>query len=351
LRDQVADALGVSPDDIRVIAPVVGGGFGGKSGTPPMASRQAHEAARLARAVGRPVQVVWSRGEEFFMGHHRPAAVVKIRAGLSGEGKIVSWLHQVYAAGPRDSVSVYDIPNFRATSAGNYSGPSNATSVHPIYVGAWRGPGANTNTFARESHLDILAAKAGVDPVQFRMNHLTDERLRRALETAAGKFGWKPGKHPTGRGIGIAVGTYKNDSRMVNMVELAVDKSTGHVQVKRAISVMDQGITVSPDGSQLMLEGGFMMGLGYALTEGLHFKDGDIQERDFGAYQIPRFSWAPKLETFLIDNPTTPSSGCGEPPAIAVGAVIANAIFDAVGVRLLQLPMTPERVLAALKKA
>jgi len=351
VKQQLADALGVSPESVHIIAPVVGGGFGGKSATTPTGARQAHEAARLAKAAGKPVQVVWDRGEEFFYTNFRPAAVVKIRAGLSDAGKIVSWVYQVCAAGPRDAISVYDIPNQRTTSAGNYSDSSHPPGMHPFGVGPWRGPSANTNTFARESHLDILAAKAGVDPVEFRLNHLTDPRLRRVLETASAKFGWKPAKAPSGRGVGIACGTYKNESRMVTMAEAAVDKATGHVQVKRVVCVMDQGLTVSPEGSQVQLEGGIIMGMGYTLTEEIRFKGGDILDRDFGTYQIPRFSWTPKIETFLIDNPTTPSAGCGEPPAITMGAVIANAIFDAVGVRLFQLPMTPERVRAAIQKS
>ena len=154
-----------------------------------------------------------------------------------------------------------------------------------------------------------------------------------------------------GRGIGVACGTYKNDSRMVTMVELAVDKSTGHVQVKRAVCVMDQGLTISPEGSILQLEGGLMMGLGYALTEEIRFRGGEILDRDFDTYRIPRFSWAPKIEAYMIDNPSTPAQGCGEPPVITAGAVVANAIFDAVGARLFQLPMTPERVKAAIQKA
>jgi CO/xanthine dehydrogenase Mo-binding subunit len=191
-----------------------------------------------------------------------------------------------------------------------------------------------------------------VDPVEFRMRHLTDPRLRRALEIAAGKFGWKPSKRPSGRGIAVACGTYRNESRIVNMVEADVDKRTGHVQVKRALAVIDQGLTVSPEGSRLQMEGGFIMGLGYALTEEIHFKGGDILERGFESYQIPRFSWAPpKIETVLIDNQTMQPWGCGEPPAIAIGALMANAIFDATGARLFQLPMTPERILAALRKA
>ena len=351
VKQQVAEALGVSPESVRVIAPVVGGGFGGKSATTPTGARQVHEAARLARAAGKPIQVVWDRAEEFFYTNFRPAAVVKIRAGLSGAGKIVSWVYEVLGAGNRDSISVYEIPNQRTTSAGGWQDTANPPGMHPFGVGPWRGPSANTNTFARESHLDVLAAKAGVDPVQFRLNHLTDQRLRHALETAVEQFGWKPAKAPSGRGVGMACGTYKNDSRTVTMAEVAVDKRTGHVQVKRVVCVMDQGLVVNPEGSRLQLEGGIIMGLGYTLAEEIHFRGGEILERDFNTYHIPRFSWAPKIETFLIDNPSTPPVGCGEPPAITVGALIANAIFDAVGVRLLHLPMTPERVRAAIQRA
>ena len=205
VKQQVADALGVSPDNMHVIAPALGGGFGGKSSATPLAARQAQEAARLARAAGRPVQVVWDRAEEFFYTAFRPAAVVKIRAGLSGAGKIVSWKYEVWGAGNRDSFSVYDIPNQRATFAGSWLDTSNPPGMHPFFVGPWRGPSANTNTFARESHLDILAAKAGQDPLEFRLNHLTDPRLRRALEIAAGKFGWKAAKAPSGRGVGLGL--------------------------------------------------------------------------------------------------------------------------------------------------
>jgi len=347
VKQLIAEALGVSQDNVRVITPMVGGGFGGKSLTIRTGALQAQEAARLARAAGQPVQVVWDRAEEFFYTNFRPAAVVKIRSGLSAEGKIVSWLYQVWGAGNRDAISVYDIPNQRTTSAGGWTEGANPPGMHPFGVGPWRGPSANTNTFARESHLDALAAKAGVDPVEFRMNHLTDPRLRRVLETAARQFGWKPAKAPSGRGVGVACATYKNESRMASMAEVVVDKQTGHVQVKRVVCVMDLGLAANPEGCQRQLEGGIMMGLGYTLTEEIHFKGGEIRERDFDAYPIPRFSWAPKIEVSLIDNPSTPPAGCGEPPVLTVGALIANAIFDAAGVRLFQLPMTPERVRAA----
>jgi isoquinoline 1-oxidoreductase len=351
VRQLIAEGLGVSQDSVRVITPMVGGGFGGKSLTIRTGALQALEAARLAKAAGKPVQVVWDRAEEFFYTNFRPAAVVKIRSGLSSEGKIVSWAYRVWGGGTRDATSLYDIPNQRTTSAGGWTEGSNPAGMHPFGVGPWRGPSANTNTFARESHLDILAAKAGADPVEFRMNHLTDPRLRRALETAAGKFGWKPAKAPSGRGVGIACGTYKNESRMAAMAEVAVDRKTGRVQVKRVVCVMDLGMAANPEGCQRQLEGGFIMGLGYTLGEEIHFQGGEIRERGFADYPIARFSWAPRIETFVIDNPTTPAAGCGEPPVITVGAVIANAIFDAAGVRLFQLPMTPERVRAALQKA
>ena len=222
--------------------------------------------------------------------------------------------------------------------------------MHPLDVGAWRAPSVNTNTFARESHMDTLAAKAGVDPLEFRLNHLTDARMRRVLETLAKQFGWKSAKGPTGRGVGVACGMYSN-AYSATMAEVEVNKSTGHVQVKRLVSALDVGMTLNPEGMRQQMEGSITMGLGYALSEEVRFKDGEVLDHNFDTYTIPRFSWLPKIETILVDNPENPPLGGGEPPIITIGAVLANAIYDAAGVRLLQLPMTPERVLGALKKA
>jgi CO/xanthine dehydrogenase Mo-binding subunit len=135
------------------------------------------------------------------------------------------------------------------------------------------------------------------------------------------------------------------------MAELAVDKATGSVQVKRVITALDAGLIVNPDGLRQQMEGCITMGLGYSLTEEVRFKDGEVLDRNFDSYQLPRFSWLPKIETIIIDNPGLPAQGCGEPPITTMGGVIANAIYDAVGARLLQLPMTPARILAALKRA
>ncbi|MCX6634100.1 MAG: molybdopterin-dependent oxidoreductase, partial [Acidobacteria bacterium] len=343
VQQQVAQALGFTPQNVRIVTPYVGGGFGGKS-----ASRQAIEAARLAKLTGKPVQVVFDRAEEFFFDTFRPAAVVTILSGLTRAGKISVWDYKVYCAGDREAKQFYDIPHQRTTSAGGWSGGA-TPGLHPFAIGPWRAPSVNTNTFARESHIDILANKVGADPVEFRLSHLSDKRMRRVLEAAARQFGWKPAPTPSRRGVGVACAIYMG-TYVATMAEVAVDKSTGRVQVKRVVSAQDQGVIVNPDGSRQQIEGSITMGLGYALTEEVHFKDGEVLERNFDTYQIPRFSWLPKIETVLIENPETPASGCGEPPIVTMGAVIANAIYDAVGARLLELPMTPARILEALKR-
>ena len=332
--------LSVPPEIVRIIAPYVGGGFGGKG-----ASRQALEAIRLARITGHPVQVVWDRAEEFFYDTFRPAAIVKMRSGLSAAGKICFWQHQVYGAGDREAKPPYDIANQRILSSGGWSGDS-PQGLNPFAVGPWRAPSANTNVFARESHMDSLASKAQVDPLEFRLAHVSDRRMRRVLESAA----WKPARAPSGRGVGVACAVYSG-TYVAAMAEAAVDSKTGHVQVKRVVLVQDQGLTVHPDGTRQQIEGSITMGLGYALTEEVQFKDGKVLSRNFDSYELPRFSWVPKIETMLIDNQETPASGCGEPPITVIGAVVANAIHDAAGVRLLQLPMTAARIKLALTKA
>ena len=219
--------------------------------------------------------------------------------------------------------------------------------MHFFGVGAWRAPSVNTNTFARESHMDILAAKAGVDPVEFRLRHLTNVRMRLCLETAAKRFGWKRGKAPAGHGQGVALGMDVN-TYCATVAEVSVDKATGTVKVHRMVVAMDPGVAVNPDGALQQMEGATTMGLGYALTEGLRFQGGQIHDHNFDTYVLPRFSGVPKIECILIETPGATAEGCAEPPVVTVGAVLANAIFDATGARILELPMTPERVKAVL---
>ncbi len=341
VQEEVAEALGLPPQKVRVRSPFVGGGFGGKVG-----GRQAVEAALLARETGRPVQVAWSREEEFFFDTFRPAAVVKVKSGADASGKIVHWDYKVYFAGSRGSEHIYEVPHFKTVAHGEWMGAPPGT--HPFAVGPWRAPACNTNAFARESHIDVMASKLGRDPLEFRLENLTDERMRRVLVAVAEKFGWIPSKSPSGRGFGIACGI-DADTYVAFMAEVEVNRSDGRVKVERLACAQDMGLTVNPEGAKMQMEGCMTMGMGYALSEEIRFKGGRIFDNNFDTYEIPRFSWLPKLETVILDAQDDPPHGGGEPAIIGIGAVIANAIFDATGARLYQLPMTPERVLEALK--
>jgi isoquinoline 1-oxidoreductase len=334
-KDDLVKALGFDADSVRVITPFVGGGFGGKGSV----NTQAIEAARLSKATGKPVQVCWSREEEFFFDAFRPAAVVTIKSGLTNEGKPAFWDYSVYAAGERGAPHFYDIPHHRTTS---FDG-----APHPFATGPWRAPGNNTNCFARESQIDLMAAKAKMDPVEFRLKNLKDKRAIRVLEAAAEKFGWKPAPTPSGRGLGVAVGTDVG-TWVAEIAEVQVDKRTGRVQAKRVVCAQDMGLAVNPQGATLQVEGCITMGLGYTLTEDVHFRNGMILDRNFDTYELPRFAAVPRIETVVLDLKDQPTHGGGEPAIILVGAVVANAIYDATGARLLQLPMTPERVRKAI---
>ncbi len=342
-KDEVARELGFPAANVRVIPPFVGGGFGGKS-----RNLQAVEAARLAKLSGKPVQVAWTRKEEFFFDTFRPAAVVKIRSGVTDKGKMSFWDYHVYFAGERGSQLFYAVPN-HSTTVYNSSWTGGA-GTHPFATGPWRAPANNTNTFARESQIDIMAAKAGVDPVEFRLQHLRDEKMQRVIKAAAEKFGWKPAKGPSGRGYGVACG-FDAGTTVATMAEVEVNKTTGDVKVKRVVCAQDMGLAINPEGAKIQMEGCITMGLGYALKEDIHFNGGEIHDVNFDTYEIPRFSWLPEIDTIIIDNKESDPQGGGEPAIITMGAVVANAIFDAVGARLHQLPMTQDRVKEALKKA
>jgi CO/xanthine dehydrogenase Mo-binding subunit len=342
LQTEVAEALELPEDKVRVKPPFVGGGFGGKT-----ANRQAIEAARLAKRSGRPVQVAWSRAEEFFFDTFRPAAVVRIDAGLSENGRISYWDYTTYFAGSRGAEQFYDIPHHQTTAApGGWRG---GPGTHPFATGAWRAPGNNTNTFARESHLDILAAQAEMDPVEFRLRNLADKKMRRVLETTANRFGWLEAGAPSGRGQGIALGI--DAGTYVGLaVEVAVERATGKIRVKRMDCAQDMGLAINPEGATIQMEGCLTMGLGYALAEEVRFSGGRVLDANFDTYKIPRFSWLPKIETTIIDATSDPPQGGGEPAIIVVGAAVANAVFDAVGARLYRMPMTPERVKTAMAR-
>ena len=341
LQDGIVRDLGFTRENVRVITPFVGGGFGGKS-----AYQQGVEAARLAKLSGKPVMVVWTRDEEFFYDNFHSAGVIKINSGIDKSGMIKMWDYHVYYAGTRGADTIYDVPNAKTTS---YSRNKNAPPVHPFATGPWRAPNNNTNTFARESQIDIMASKAGIDPLEFRLKNLKDEKMIACLKAVADKFGYTPGKTPSGRGIGIACGTDAG-TWVAQIAEIKVDKSTGKVKVIRIACAQDMGLCVNPEGALIQMEGCITMGLGYTFTEEVLFEGGNILNRGFDSYEIPRFSWLPKMDCVILDRKDKPPKGGGEPAIITIGAVVANAIFDATGARLFRTPMTPARVLEALKK-
>jgi isoquinoline 1-oxidoreductase len=334
LKEEVAEELGLSEDNVRIITPFVGGGFGGKA-----QNYQAIEAAMLSKLTGKPVQVAYSRQEEFFYDTFRPAAVVKIKSGITDKGKISLWDFNVYFAGERGSYHIYDIPNNQTVTVWG-------EDAHPFGTGAWRAPANNTNTFARESQIDIMAVKAGIDPLEFRLNNLKDKKMIGVLKAAAEKFDWTPAKGPSGRGFGIACGI-DTGTYVATMAEVEVDKS-GNVQVKRVVCAQDMGLIINPQGAIIQMEGCVTMGLGYALTEEVRFKGGDVLDKNFDTYELPKFSRVPKIESVLVESGETVPEGGGEPAIIVMGGVIANAIFDATGARVFQQPMTPERIKDAM---
>jgi isoquinoline 1-oxidoreductase len=346
-QTQIAQAIGTDPKNVRIITPYVGGGFGGKSNAP-----QAVQAARLAKITGKPVQVSYTRMEEFFYDTFRPAAIVRIKSGVDSAGKICLWDYHVYYAGTRAAEQIYDVPNNLQSSYGGMmfgGGPS----AHPFPTGTWRAPGANINVFARESQIDIMASKLKIDPLEFRLKNLSSDsdhaRMHRVLEAAAQRFGYKSAPAPSGRGIGIACG-YDAESYVAEIAEVKLDKSN-NITVKRIVCAQDMGVVINPEGAKMQMEGSVMMGLGYTLSEDIRFKGGQILTTNFDDYAMPRFSWLPEIDAVLVKNDELTAKGCGEPAIVPVGAAIANAIFDAIGARVFQMPMTPERITKALKGA
>ncbi len=341
-QGSIARAIGFEPGNVRVLTPYVGGGFGGKVG-----GSQVVEAARLAQITGRPVQVAWTRAEEFFYDTFRPAATIRVLSGMDEDGRLTLWDYQVYGAGARGSDVFYDVPNKSVRVYGEWGRAP--AGMHPFGVGAWRAPAANSNRFAAEQQIDIMAAAAGRDPLEFRLENTTDPRMLGVLKTIKEASGWQskaaPARNGSGRGLacGIDAETY-----VALVAEVTVDSSTGNVTVDRVVCAQDMGVVVNPDGARMQMEGCIAMGLGYVFSEEIRFEGGKILDKNFGTYQLARFSQMPEIETVFVPNDDLPPKGGGEPAIINMGAVVANAIFDATGARLYRLPMTPERVLEAI---
>jgi nicotinate dehydrogenase subunit B len=326
VRGSLANAFGMPQDRVRVIVPDTGSGYGGKH-----TGEAAIEAARLAKAAGKPVKLVWTREEEFTWAYFRPAGVIEVNSGIRKDGTITAWDFHNYNSGGSAIAPLYDIPNQRSEFHSSRS---------PLRQGSYRSLAATANHFARESHLDDLARCVAMDPLEFRLKNLKNERLRAVLEAAAQQFGWGKTKAAPDHGFGIAGGSDKG-SYVATCAEVAVDRSNGKVQVVRAVTAFECGAILNPDNLKNQVEGAVIMGLGGALFEAIRFADGRLLNGSFSRYRVPRFSDVPVLETVLLDRKDLPSAGAGETPIVAVAPAIGNAIVQATGHRLRSLPMAP----------
>ncbi|HUY46253.1 MAG TPA: molybdopterin cofactor-binding domain-containing protein [Streptosporangiaceae bacterium] len=325
-RSELADALHVAEQDIQVIVPDYGGGFGGKHG-----ATVALEAARLARAAARPVKVAWTREDEFRWGYLRPAAVIDVSSGVDASGMLTGWSFTNINSGQAGILTPYRIPHRRIAYQ---------PALSPLPQGSYRALAATANHFARESHMDELALRLGEDPLEFRLRHLDDDRLAEVFRTAADRIGWQRTGGGTAdgavTGTGIAGGLEK-DGRVATAARVRVDART--VTVERLVTAFDCGAIVSPADLANQVEGGTVMGLGGALLEEIDFAAGRIRNASLAEYRLPRLPDVGEVEVILIDRPEQPSAGGGEAPIMAVAPAIANAIADACGVRLRAMPL------------
>ncbi|MES2220560.1 MAG: molybdopterin cofactor-binding domain-containing protein [Acidobacteriota bacterium] len=326
VRDELMAAFHLPVEKVRVLQPDMGSGYGGKH-----TGEAAVEAARLAKATGKPVKVVWTREEEFTWAYFRPAGLIEISSGATHDGTLVGWEHHNYNSGPAAITTPYNVTH----QLSQYH-PADS----PLRQGSYRSLAATANNFARESHMDEMAHTVGMDPVEFRMKNLTDARLRAVLQAAADKFKWGASKSTSQRGFGIACGTDKG-GYVATCAEVEIDPPDKKIKIRRVVQAWESGAIINPDGLRNQVSGAIVQGIGGALFEQIRFANGRILNAHFAQYRVPRFSDAPQIEVVLIDRRDLPSAGAGESGIIGVAPAVGNAIFAATGTRLRNMPLVP----------
>jgi isoquinoline 1-oxidoreductase len=323
---ELARAFRLANDKVRVVVPDFGGGFGGKH-----TGEVAVEAARLAQGAGKPVLLRWTRAEEFAWAYFRPAGVIEAEATLDAGGQLTSWHFININSGGSAIETPYRAGNARSAYI---------RSQAPLRQGSYRALAATANTFARESLMDELASEARLDPFAFRMAHLENRRLRAVLESAAERFNWTRrirAKEP-GVGVGLACGTEKG-SYVAACAEVSVDTNARRIAVRRVCQVFEAGAVMNPDNLKAQVAGCVLMGLGPALRESMEFEDGRMTNASFRRYLVPRFRDVPEVDVHLLDRRDLPSAGGSETPIIAIAPAIANAVFNATGKRIREMPI------------
>jgi CO/xanthine dehydrogenase Mo-binding subunit len=326
VRDELIQAFHLSAAQVRVIQPDMGSGYGGKH-----TGEAAIEAARLAKAAGKPVKVVWTRGEELTWAYFRPAGLIEIKAGARRDGTLVAWEHHNYNSGPAAITTPYNVANqliqYHAAKS-------------PLRQGSYRGLASTANHFARECHMDALAHAAGIDSLEFRLKNIADPRLQAVFQAAADKFGWSHLKSEPARGFGIAGGVDKG-GYVATCAEVEIDSAGKHVRIRRVVQAWECGAIVNPDGLRNQVSGAIVQGIGGALFERILFANGRILNPHFAQYRVPRFSDTPQIEVVLIDRKDLPSAGAGETGLVGLAPAVGNAIFAASGIRLRSMPLAP----------
>jgi nicotinate dehydrogenase subunit B len=328
VRSELAEAFRIPEEKVRVIVPDTGSGYGGKH-----TGECAIEAARLARASGKPVKLVWTREEEFNWAYFRPAGVIEVSTGVKNDGTVTAWEFHNYNSGGSGIQVKYDFPNQNIQFHNSKS---------PLRQGSYRGLAATANHFAREVHMDELAQLVNIDPVEFRLKNIEDERLKAVLQAAARAFEWGR-KKSEGRGYGIACG-FEKGSYIATAAEVSVDAKTGRVKIERVVESFECGAIVNKLHLHNQVEGAVVQAIGGALFEGIQFKDGQILNGKFSKYRLPRFSDVPKIDIVLLDRKDLPSAGAGETPIVGLAPAVGNAIFDATGVRVRSMPLAADGV-------
>jgi isoquinoline 1-oxidoreductase len=325
VRSELAQAFSLPEESVRVVVPDTGSAYGGKH-----TGECAIEAARLAKGVGKPVKLIWTREEEFTWAYFRPAGVIEVDSSVTPDGAIDSWNFHNFNSGPSGLASPYRSSisevKFHATR-------------YPLRQGSYRGLAATANHFARESHIDEMAASIGADPLEFRLKNLKDERVRAVLDAAAKRFSWSDRKPASGSGRGIACGMEKG-SYFACCASISVT-SDRRIRVEKVVEAFECGAIVNPEQLSNQVEGAIVMGLGGALFEAIEFENGRILNPRLSKYPVPRISDLPVIEVVLMDRKDLPSAGAGETPIMGIAPAIANALFQATGVRIRSMPILP----------
>ncbi|HXD76314.1 MAG TPA: molybdopterin cofactor-binding domain-containing protein [Puia sp.] len=329
VQEELMRAFQLKKENVRVIVPDTGSGYGGKH-----SGEAAIEAARMSKGAGKPVKLVWTREEEFTWAYFRPGGVVEVAGGVKKNGTITAWKFINYNSGSPGMETQYRAANQQIV---------HLPSKTPLRQGSYRALAATGNVFARECHMTDLARGIHMDPLEFRMRNLEDDRFKAVLQAAANAFGWH-GPKPAGHGFGIA-GGFEKGGHIATCAEVSVNEDK-EVKVLRVTQAFECGAIVNPHHLENQITGAIIMGIGGALFEKIEFARGKILNSSMSAYRVPRFNDVPKIDVVLLDRKDLPSAGAGEAGIVGIAPAIRNAILDATGVALTTLPMIPNGTLA-----